>query len=164
MVAVILRFLQTIGIKYSLEKIENEHFLPGLMLQNGSVLIDLDKLKYPGDLLHEAGHLACMPPAIRTEMTGVLPNCDLVNGGEMMAMAWSFAACKHLGMDPSVVFHEHGYKNDSAMLIAAYEKGLGPGIPLLQWQLMCYDSANAEIQGKRPFPYMYQWVCTVNRY
>lgn len=164
MTEVILKFLDTISIKYSFGEIEEEGFLPGLELQNGCILIDLAKLKYPGDILHEAGHLACMPPDLRTEMTGILPNTDITAGGEMMAMAWSFAVCKYLGFEANVVFHEYGYKNASQSLIAAYEAGVGPGIPLLQWLGMCYDETNAKLNGKRPFPYMYQWVCSVNKY
>ena len=50
MTEVILKFLDTISIKYSLGEIEEEGFLPGLELQNGCILIDLAKLKYPGDI------------------------------------------------------------------------------------------------------------------
>lgn len=164
MMETILTFLDTIGIKYAFSTMEEEGFLPGLELREGTLIIDLQKLKYVGDILHEAGHLACMPPEVRTGMTGVLPNNDIMQGGEMMAMAWSFAACKHLQLDAAVVFHEDGYKGAATSLIAAYEMGNGPGIPLLQWLGMCYDQQTAVQKGAQPFPHMSQWLCTTNKY
>lgn len=160
----ILTFLDTIGIKYTFLAIEEDGFLPGLELREGAIIIDLERLKYVGDILHEAGHLACMPPDVRAGMTGVLPNNDMMQGGEMMAMAWSFAACKHLQLDTTVVFHEFGYKDGSKVLIEAYEAGHGPGIPLLQWLGMCYDERNAAQNGGKPFPHMLHWTCTENKY
>lgn len=160
----ILTFLDIIGIKYAFLEIEEEGFLPGLELRDGVIIIDLKRLKYVGDILHEAGHLACMPPDVRAGMTGVLPNNDMMQGGEMMAMAWSFAACKHLQLDTTVVFHEFGYKDESKVLIEAYEAGHGPGIPLLQWLGMCYDERNAAQNDTKPFPHMNQWLCTENKY
>ncbi|MFN0255021.1 hypothetical protein [Pedobacter ureilyticus] len=160
----ILAFLDSIGIKYAFSAMEKEGFLPGLELREGVLIIDPEKLKYVGDILHEAGHLACMPLAVRAGMTGVLPNNDMMQGGEMMAMAWSFAACKHLQLEATVVFHKDGYKGEAATLIAAYEAGNGPGIPLLQWLGMCYDQHTAAQNGTQPFPHMKQWLCTTNKY
>jgi hypothetical protein len=34
-------------------------------------------------------------------------------GEEMAAIAWSYAACVHLGLEPTVVFHSDGYKGGS---------------------------------------------------
>lgn len=161
---VVLDFLKEIEIRYTFQEIAQDGFLPGLELANGGIVIDLKKLAHVGDVLHEAGHLACMPPRIRGTLSGVLPNTDITNGGEMMAMAWSFAACKYLGLDASVVFHEHGYKGEAQRLIAAYESGTGPGIALLQWLGMCYDEVGAIKSNLQPFPYMHQWLCTVDKY
>lgn len=160
----ILTFLDHIGIKYVMQEIEEDCFLPGLELRDGCIVIDLKKLKYEGDILHEAGHLACMSPEVRNQMTGVLPDTDMMRGGEMMAMAWSFAACKYLKIDAAVVFHEHGYKGEAPTLITAYEAGHGPGIPLLQWLGMCFDERNAAANGEKPFPHMLHWVCTENKF
>lgn len=164
MIQTILTFLDSIGIKYAFAVMEEEGFLPGLELRQGVLIIDMERLKYVGDILHEAGHLACMPPEVRADMTGVLPNTDIMQGGEMMAMAWSFAACKYLKLDTSVVFHEYGYKGGAAALIMSYEAGNGPGIPLLQWLGLCYDERTAAQNGAKPFPHMNQWLCTTNKY
>ncbi|OWK68729.1 hypothetical protein [Pedobacter sp. AJM] len=156
----ILTFLREIGISYSLEPINTETFLPGLKLRAGTLIIDVEKLLYPGDILHEAGHLACMPPAIRNEMSGNLENGDLHNGGELMAIGWSYAACMYLGIETAVVFHEHGYKNASESIIGNFSEGRFIGVPLLQWLGMTYDENQAKIHGLNPYPAMQKWLCT----
>lgn len=160
----ILNFLDFIGIEYAFVELTQDTILPGLTLKNGALLIDKEKLLYVGDILHEAGHLACMPPDIRATMTDTLENNDLNNGGEMMAMAWSFAACKYLNFAADIVFHEAGYKGEAKKLIEMYEHGNGLGVPLLQWADMCYDESNALKYNKQPFPHMLKWTCTENKY
>ena len=83
----ILNFLDSIGIEYSFAERAEAMFLPGSALKNDILQIDREKLRNVVDVLHEAGHLACMPPDIRHTMDGVLEINDLTNGGEMMAMA-----------------------------------------------------------------------------
>lgn len=53
----ITTFLNSIEIPVMEEKLTHEAFLPELMLKGNTMLIDSEKLKYPGDLLHEAGHI-----------------------------------------------------------------------------------------------------------
>ena len=54
----IFQFFDEISIQYNFTEIETETFLPGIQIKNGVLQIDLQKLKYPGDLVHEAGHIA----------------------------------------------------------------------------------------------------------
>lgn len=156
----ILLFLQKIGLKYDLESIEHDTFLPGLKLRNGTLVIDTKLLLYPGDVLHEAGHLACMPLNIRQTMSDNLQDCDMHRGGEMMAIAWSYAACVFLKIDPEIVFHQHGYKGGGQNLIQNFNAGNNIGLPLLQWSGMSYDVLTAESLGQQPFPHMISWICT----
>ena len=51
-------FLQEIGIVIHFESIGKSTFLPGLELRNGELVVDREKLAYPGDILHEAGQLS----------------------------------------------------------------------------------------------------------
>ena len=51
-------FLESIGLEIVPTTIAKETFLPGILIENGRMLVDEEKLTYPGDLLHEAGHLA----------------------------------------------------------------------------------------------------------
>jgi hypothetical protein len=155
----ILDFLSNIGLPYRLEPIEEESFLPGLKLDNGILVIDNEKLLYPGDILHEAGHLACMPPNQRVDMNGHLENNDLNNAGEMMAIAWSYAACLYINIDPYIVFHENGYKSGGSSIVANFNKGQYFGVPMLQYYGLALDATQAKLRGVNPFPHMLHWMC-----
>jgi len=159
-----LDFLNDIGIKVCLEHIEAKTFLPGLDFREGALIVDREKLLYPGDILHEAGHLACMPPDIRKTMTGNLENNNINQGGEMMAIAWSYAACLYLEIEPEVVFHEQGYKGAGSSIVTNFNEGKYFGVPLLEWCGMCYDTPTARRLNKQPFPKMISWACEKNRY
>jgi len=70
-------------------------------------VVDETKLKYPGDLLHEAGHLAVMEGMQRN----ILYNDVSKNAGdEIAALAWSWATVVYLNQQPEVVFHSDGYQ------------------------------------------------------
>lgn len=58
----IVAFLEEIGIPVRRVAIEENTFLPGVMISQGTLLVDEEKLLYPGDLLHEGGHIAVMSP------------------------------------------------------------------------------------------------------
>ncbi len=72
------------------------------------------RLLYPGDLLHEAGHLATMPPAQRAT---TVSNAGSDMGDEIAAQTWSYAAALHLGVAPELVFHSSVYKGAAESLI-----------------------------------------------
>ncbi|MFB9840832.1 hypothetical protein [Mucilaginibacter ginsenosidivorans] len=160
----ILSFLGEIGIGYHFESIDGNTFLPGLRLMDGTLIIDREKLLYPGDILHEAGHLACMPEDIRRVMNDNLDGDQVHQGGEMMAIAWSYAACLHLGIDPKVVFHEHGYKGGGDNIVDNFNRGQYFGVPLLEWCGMSYGPATAKKLNKQPFPQMISWLCEKNMF
>jgi hypothetical protein len=157
-IATIIDFLRSIGIKVITRPINGHTFLPGLQLEDGALIIDIEKLLYPGDILHEAGHLATMPPGLRKTMNDTLPNNDLNQGGEMMALAWSYAACIHLDIDPAFVFHTEGYKGECENIIQNFAEGRFVGLPLLQWAGMCYDGQNAGELNKPSYPKMICWL------
>lgn len=62
----IIDFLQQIGLTIRLAPLAADTFLPGVTLEPGGLIVDSERLLYPGDLLHEAGHLATMLPAQRS--------------------------------------------------------------------------------------------------
>lgn len=63
-------FLRGLGLKVRLQKITGHMQLAGLRIEEGILLMDEEQLSYPADMLHEAGHLAVMPPAARELITG----------------------------------------------------------------------------------------------
>ncbi|MEO8885322.1 MAG: hypothetical protein ABI367_04605, partial [Mucilaginibacter sp.] len=114
---IILSFFQDIGLAHLLGPVETGAVMPGLTIKNGVIVIDTEQLLYPGDMLHEAGHVATMPPSGRHTMNGMLgKTSDMEQASEIIAQAWSYAACIHLDLDPALVFHEAGYRGASKSL------------------------------------------------
>jgi hypothetical protein len=127
----IVAFLREIGIEVVFEE-GVEGFLPGLRVDRGRLLVDERRLEWPGDLLHEAGHLALVPAARRPQTTGEVevPGVPMAQV-EPAAMLWSYAAALHVGVDPAIVFHEGGYRGRAPGLLRTYGFGVYPGLPVL---------------------------------
>ena|ERR1700757_338487 len=155
---IITDFLKTIGLNYTLRSINGPTLMPGILLEHGHIVIDLQKLVYPGDILHEAGHVATAPPDARSAMDGKLGEGFDYLGDEIAAQAWSYAACIHTGLDPRIVFHEGGYHNAGEGLASIFSSENPPGVPLLQWMGMTYDQKNAEKLNTLAYPNMIFWV------
>jgi hypothetical protein len=155
----ILDFLQEIGIAVHDRELDQATFLPGLELGPSCIYVDYSKLKYPGDLLHEAGHLAVTPLATRQMVgTGQMAEPWPTEGEEIGAVLWSYAAARHINLPLSVVFHPHGYKDDSAWLIEMFESGQYIGLPFLEWAGLSLGPQRAQPQGVPPFPHMLKWL------
>jgi hypothetical protein len=151
----IANFLIKIGIGVTNARLQRQTFLPGISVDHGTILIDEFKLLYPGDLLHEAGHLAVIPAQQRVQAQD---NVSKKASEEMMAIAWSYAALVHLGLEPSVVFHEGGYRGWSEALIENFTQGRYIGVPMLQWIGLTVDEKRAKETGVRPYPNMIKWL------
>ena len=150
----ILDWLQQIGLTVHLAPLDADTFLPGVTLAPGGLIVDPDRLLYPGDLLHEAGHLATMLPEQRAS-AGSNAGSDI--GDEIAAQTWSYAAAIHLGLEPEVVFHSNGYKGAAASLIEIYRDG-SAGVPLLQWMGLTLDPTRAAATSVPPYPHMIRWL------
>jgi hypothetical protein len=152
----ILNWLQQIGVTVRLAPLGADTFLPGVTLEPGGLIVDPDRLLYPGDLLHEAGHLATMLPAQRAS-TGSNAGSDM--GYEIAAQTWSYAAALHLALPPEIIFHAAGYKGAAQTLIQIYSDG-NAGVPLLQWMGLTLDSTQAAAISTPPYPHMIRWLRT----
>lgn len=155
---VILAFLTDIGIPVRSGAITGPTAVPGIAIADGGLVLDPDATRHDGDLLHEAGHLALLPPARRATASGMLPD-DIGAGYELGAICWSVAAAHHLGLDLACVFHPEGYRGDSSWLIETYGAGVHPGLPLLQWAGLAW-APGTEPDGATPFPAMRRWLRT----
>lgn len=149
----ILAFLDRLGLVWKLQDLPGSTFLPGLHIEAGCLHVDPHRLLHPGDLLHEAGHLAVVDGDLRSTLgPGGLEDPGL----EMAAIAWSYAACLELGLPLEVLFHNGGYKADAPMLRALYSSGGVMGQPLLVWMgLTTLDPAQGPV-----FPAMRRWLRT----
>ncbi|UTW57840.1 hypothetical protein KFE96_13505 [Kordiimonas sp. SCSIO 12603] len=150
-------FLENIGIPVVYTELPEDTFLPGIQIQHGSLAVDTERLCYVGDLLHEAGHIACMAPSTRLE---TFADAGEDMGEEIASHAWSYAAALACGLPPEEVFHENGYKGSASWLCAHYKEGGTNGVPLLQWFNMTHmpDLKNPDIMNPNDFPCMQQWL------
>jgi hypothetical protein len=151
----IVEFVIGVGLDVRAEPITDRTFVPGIVIHHGALVIDPPQMTHPGDLLHEAGHLAVMEPERRAR-------CHIDVGKraaeEMMAIAWSYAASVHLGVDPAIVFHEAGYRGGSQALIDNFAEGRFIAVPMLQWVGMTADPRRAAEMGVEPYPHMLRWL------
>ncbi len=74
------------------------------------------------------------------------------------ATAWAYAAIVHLGLAPSVLFHEGGYHGKSARLITTFAYGGYPGSFSLAQAGMTLLGAEAILASTPPYPHMTQWL------
>jgi hypothetical protein len=147
-------FIRKIGLPLEAAVLDGSELLAGITVKDGRILLDEARLAHPGDLLHEAGHLAVCDPALRSS----LPAVGEDGGEEMAAMAWSYAAAVHLGVDPRLVFHDDGYRGGAALYLETYERGGSIGQPLLQWFGMTLTPESAAVDAGKPFPHMRRWL------
>jgi len=152
----IIGFLRHIGLAVEERTLVEPTFLPGIRVECGGLVFDPVRLAHPGDLLHEAGHLAVVPPEQRAAMDGAI---DANPGEEMAAIAWSWAAAQGLGLAPEVLFHAGGYKGGSSALIENFLQGCYIGVPLLEWRGMTdWQQPSAQHSATR-YPAMKYWLC-----
>jgi len=148
--ATIVDFIRGVGITVETAELSEDGFLPAITVRDGRLVYDPDRLQYPGDLLHEAGHIAVTDPALRLTVS----EFDSNGGDEMAAIAWSYAAALAAGIDPRLVFHDHGYRGDGQWLAETFADGRYIGLPMLQY----YGLARFPADDGAPYPAMIKWL------
>jgi hypothetical protein len=152
-------FLNQIGINCIEKDLIDTTFLPGLQLGPNCIFIDFDQLVYPGDILHEAGHLAVTTATERALIgTAAMAEDWPCQGDEIGAILWSYAAICHLQLPIEFVFHPNGYKNSSDWFITSFTNKNYIGLPYLEWLGLTFSEIRAEIENKKPFPIMQKWL------
>ncbi len=155
----IVQFLRDIGMTVREEPLPSDCFLPGIRIAYGCLVVDRHQLRWPGDLLHEAGHLAVVPEALRPTMSDDLEHLPAVaHAGEMEATAWAWAALTHLQLPSHVLFHDGGYRGHAAGLRMNFEMGIYLGVPgLVQAGLAWLPNLSAP-SGDPVYPHLRQWL------
>jgi hypothetical protein len=155
----VLTFLKEIGIDIVEKELEKTTFLPGLTLGSNCIYVDFEKLLYPGDILHEAGHLAVTTASERKLVgTEAMSKDWPTQGDEIGAILWSYAAINHLELSLEFVFHPNGYKNNSDWFISNFNSGNYIGLPFLEWAGLTLSENRAIAEGKKAFPVMQKWL------
>jgi hypothetical protein len=150
-----LQFIEDIGINVRFGEVPAHSLIAGICIKDGAVVIDLQHLIQLGDVLHEAGHIAVVPFRDRTSLC----NKSIAERGdaaaeEMMAIAWSYAACLYLKLPVEFVFHSNGYGGGGAHLASNFESGNFLGVPMLQHRGLCARLAD----GGPFYPAMKKWT------
>lgn len=155
----IVDFLTSIGIRVRAGSVPADAFLPGLRIVDGGLIFDPAALRWPGDLLHEAGHIATVPSALRAKLNDALADAPTSpHGGEAEATAWAYAALVHLRLPLPLLFHDGGYHGKSAGLILTFTLGVYPGSHGLVQAGMALSPAEAARTGAQPYPHLIRWL------
>ena len=152
-IELLVTFVRSIGIEVEACPINWKSRFPGLEIKEGAILVDEDQLIHPGNILHEAGHIAVHDPASR-KGPKFLPS----KGEELGALAWSYAATVHLGLPAELVFYPGSYQGWDTSLRENFAEGRYLGVPLLQRYGMALEQRFAAERGLKPYPHMLRWV------
>jgi hypothetical protein len=172
----IIRFLTGIGFRVEREIRDRPTQLPGVFLDGMTIYVELPKLLWPGDILHEAGHMAVIPEVFRPHLSGdvekslaplaleysvtqqeiLLPDGSedmiqrgLIQCGEPEAQAWSYAAALEAGIDPALVFHADAYEGESESTLLRFSLGQHFGV---------HGLAAAKMTTIKSYPTMLRWL------
>ncbi|HEY6803664.1 MAG TPA: hypothetical protein VI306_08805 [Pyrinomonadaceae bacterium] len=146
-------FVRSTGIDVQPSKITWKTQFPGLDIRAGAVLVDESQLIHPGNILHEAGHIAVHDPEKRKNL-----KFQPGRGEELSALAWSYAATVHLKLDMELVFYPGSFHGWSTALVENFKEERYVGIPLLQRFGMSYEPRLAAVHGVAPYPHMVRWI------
>jgi len=146
-------FLEEIGVELEAGPVADS-VIPGMTVSCGRVRIDSQVPAFPGDLLHEAGHVAVSDPAIRSTLEAI----ETDPGEEMAAIAWSVAAAHATATPLDVLFFDEGYKGGAAALRTAFAGDGWVGVPMLAWFGMTAEPHRAAEWDMPAFPEMTRWL------
>ena len=146
-------FVCSVGIDVQACAINWKTQFPGLDIKMGAVLVDEQEVIHPGNILHEAGHIAVHDPGRRLE-----PKFSPSRGEELAALAWSYAATVYLGLNSKLVFYPGSYHGWDTSLVENFAEGRYLGVPMLQRYGMACEPRLAAERGLNPYPHMLKWI------
>jgi hypothetical protein len=75
-----------------------------------------------------------------------------------MAIAWSYAACMHLLIDPFFVFHEQGYRGGRDYITNSCGDKSYIGLTMLEKIGLTTNEKNAQRLNVPSYPHMIKWM------
>lgn len=171
----VVDFLNSIGISAKIQETPVESsFLPGVAIRSGSLICSEEAL--PSDLLHEAGHLACLPEPWRSSANGNLfatfrkMLSDIENlpfdspvaisamqSGDTEATAWAWAAGKAIGLPEDLIIVDEQYDGTGADIRLALRHSAYLGINGLSRAGFCANSSRVA-QSRSVYPRLDHWL------
>lgn len=149
----ILSFLRSIGIDVVVGDVAGG-LLNGMTVRHGKIIVDPAFPIWPGDLLHDAGHIAVTDPLQRDQLEEVSND----PAEEMGAIAWSVAAAAEIGIRLETIFHDAGYKGGSQNYIESFRDSPSIGVAWLAWLGMTAEPRRDAEAGMPAFPVMQRWL------
>jgi len=151
----IVAFIRSIGIEVNHGPMTRKTLVPGIDIVSGTLLIDEARMCMPADLLHEAAHIALTLPSARAVLDGI---ADTSPAEEISAVAWTWAASRHLDIDPADTFHEEVISGNGPTLLENFLEGRYVGVPMLQYWGLAVDPRHSAAEGVAPYPHMLRWL------
>lgn len=178
-----VEFIGSIGLNVCCAEVRDSH-IPFVKISDGGLVVDVKNV-FPGDVLHEAGHLAVIPQPFRDGANDDLadvnrhmgrhldifglrgfsshpedPLCRaLLQCGEHEAIAWQYAAACAIDLPEEWLFPPDSFGGEGAALAAALKGGWHAGIHGLRaagWtKLRARDGAPA---GAPVYPQLAFWL------
>ena len=94
----LVAFVRDIGIEVQAAALPEKTVLPGLDIRHGAILVDEARMRHPGDILHEAGHLAVIDPAERNAPTPIPKSSPIGLSARRGSIFWR--AIRHCAPTP----------------------------------------------------------------
>jgi hypothetical protein len=151
----VIDFIRSIGIEVNEGAMTRETLVPGMDIVRGTLLVDETMLCKPADLLHEAAHIALTVSSARNLLDGT---ADTSPAEEVSAIAWTWAASRHLDIDPAEVFHVDVISGNGPTLLENFLERHYVGVPMLQYWGLTVEPKDAAARGADPYPHMLQWL------
>jgi hypothetical protein len=151
----IVDFIQSIGIEVNEGPMTRATLVAGIDVVMGTLLIDEANMCKPGDLLHEAAHVALTASSGRATLDGT---ADTSPAEEISAIGWTWAASRYLDIDPADTFHDEVISGNGPTLRENFVEGNYLGVPMLQYWGLTLDPKNASARGVEPYPHMVRWL------
>jgi hypothetical protein len=172
----VIDFLNEIGLPCSVSP-GVKGFLPGVRIELGTLLVDPNA--FPGDVLHEAGHLATMPGRFRRQASDnidtvlrlMLDTVDFSNPdvgearaaiqcGDPEATAWAWAAGEHIGLVPGQIIALSHYGGTGGEIREMLRARAYVGIHGLSSAAFCVTRPGAmeKIRGLPAYPKLAMWL------
>jgi SM-20-related protein len=154
LLARIIDFIRSLGIEVTEAEMHRATLVPGIDIQRGGLVVKEARMCKPADLLHEAAHIALTSANRRPALDGTITSSP---AEEMAAIAWTWAAAKHLQIDPGEVFHQEVISGNGPALLENFSGGHYVGVPMLQYWRMTREKPGPADDGE-PYPHMTRWM------
>ena len=118
-------------------------------------MFDRSALCQPADLLHEAAHIALTVPGRRASLDGTIASSP---AEEMAAIAWTWAAARHLDIAPHEVFHDEVISGNGPTFRENFSAGCYVGVPMLQYWGLTVERNSPTADPAAAYPNMIAWV------